>query len=56
MTPVEADRAFHVAIAEATENTAVTACVESLWEMRTFPKGTKRDVAKETLMRSLKSE
>ena len=38
MTPNQADRAFHITIAEATNNAAVTVCVESLWDMRTFPK------------------
>lgn len=38
MTPDQADRAFHITIAESTNNAAVTVCVESLWDMRTFPK------------------
>src|SRR5258708_13805544 len=29
-----ADRRFHVAIARATRNTAITAVVENLWDMR----------------------
>src|SRR5258708_32405649 len=29
-----ADRRFHVAIARATRNTAITAVIENLWDMR----------------------